>query len=154
MKGEEPVSLLRGKRPSVSMHCQAHECRLNFGKVTGAAQGIGLVCARALLEHGLSKLAIFDVDEVCMHRALQHFHSLDKRYQDDVIVRKVNVVDETAVNENIEHISRMFDGIDILLCFAGITDSKLALEYPIDSWKKIFDVNLHGTFLTARATAR
>ena len=48
----------------------------------------------------------------------------------------------------------MFGGIDILLCFAGITDSKLAVEYPIEQWRRIFDVNVHGSFLVARAVAR
>ena len=128
--------------------------RTEDGKVTGGAQGIGLVCARALLEHGLSKLAIFDVDEGCMQRALEHFHCLDKRYQEDIIVRRVDIADESAVNTNVEDVSKSFDGIDVLVCFAGITDSKLAVEYPIDLWKKIFDVNLHGTFLVARAVAR
>ena len=112
------------------------------------------MCARALLEHGLAKLAIFDVDEGCMQRALDHFHSLDQRYRDDVLICKVDIADEAAVDTNVERVSESLDGIDILVSFAGITDSKLAVEYPIESWKKIFDVNLHGSFLVSRAVAR
>ena len=89
-----------------------------------------------------------------MQRALDHFHSLDQRLIEDVVVRKVDVADEGAVNANVEDVSKLFHGIDILVSFAGITDSKLAVEYPIDSWKKIFDVNLHGCFLVSRAVAR
>ena len=122
--------------------------------MTGGGQGLGLVSARALLEHGLSKLAIFDIDEQVGLAALQHFHSLDARYKQDVIVRKVDIANEASVNENVEMVASTFGGIDILVNFAGITGSKLAVEYLIDDWKKIFDVNLHGSFLVARAVAK
>ena len=122
--------------------------------MTGGAQGLGLASARAMLEHGLSKLAIFDVDEKCIGEALLHFSGLEDRYVDDVSARIVDVSDENAVNEEVAEVSGVLGGIDILVSFAGITGSKLAVEYPIDEWKKIFDVNLHGSFLIARALAR
>lgn len=64
------------------------------------------------------------------------------------------MTDEARVNEAVNGISKEFGGIDILLCFAGITDSKLAVDYPIEQWRRIFDVNVHGSFLVARAVAR
>ena len=66
----------------------------------------------------------------------------------------VDVTNEEAVNIAVDRVDSLFGGVDILLCFAGITESKLAVEYPIDSWRKIFDVNVHGSFLVARAVAR
>ena len=123
-------------------------------KVTGGAQGLGFVAARALLDHGLSKLAIFDIDEPSGQRAVGHLLSLDESYATKVWFRKVDVAEEESVNGNVRAVAEWFGGIDILVCFAGITDSKLAVEYPIDSWKKIFDVNLHGSFLVARAVSR
>ena len=122
--------------------------------MTGGAQGLGLVCARALLEHGVSDLAIFDVDEGCGARALEHLRGLDKNNQRKIIFQSVDVTDESAVDKAVRNTVESFDGIDILLCFAGITESKLAVEYPIDSWRRIFDVNIHGSFLVARAFAR
>lgn len=122
--------------------------------MTGGAQGLGLVCSRALLEHGVSHLAIFDVDEGCGARALDHLRGLDKNNQWTLLFRSVDVTDESAVDNAVQKTVESFDGIDILLCFAGITESKLAVEYPIDSWRRIFDVNIHGSFLVARAFAR
>ena len=122
--------------------------------MTGGAQGLGLVCARALLEHGVSHLAIFDVDEGCGVRALDHLRGLDKDNQWTLSFQSVDVTDENAVDKAVQNTVESFDGIDILLCFAGITESKLAVEYPIDSWRRIFDVNIHGSFLVARAFAR
>lgn len=107
-----------------------------------------------MLEHGLSRLAIFDVDERCMGEALQHLSSLEERYVNDVTAHVVDISDEKIVDEKVAEVSGLLGGIDILVSFAGITGSKLAVEYPIDEWKKIFDVNLHGSFLIARAVAR
>lgn len=122
--------------------------------VTGGAQGLGLVCARALLEHGVDKLAIFDVDEDMAAQALKHVESISNDEKPTILFKKVDVTDETSVNEAVNEVSEHFDGIQILLCFAGITESKLAVEYNIDSWRRIFDVNIHGSFLVARAVAR
>ncbi|CAF9921027.1 hypothetical protein IMSHALPRED_005071 [Imshaugia aleurites] len=122
--------------------------------VTGGAQGLGLVCARALLEHGVEKLAIFDVDETMGAKALEHFESTCKGEKPTVLFRKVDVANEASVNDAVTDVSASFNGIAILLCFAGITESKLAVEYNIDSWRHIFDVNVHGSFLVARAVAR
>lgn len=123
--------------------------------MTGGAQGLGLVCARALLEHGVSHLAIFDVDHECGHRALAHLRSLYRNEaQPGLVFQLVDVTDENSIDEAVKAVSEVFEGVDILLCFAGITESKLAVEYPIDSWRRIFDVNVHGSFLVARAVAR
>lgn len=123
--------------------------------MTGGAQGLGLVCARALLEHGVSALAIFDVDERMGGEAVEHFRRMsDGGSEPTVVFKKVDVTDEECVNEAVGDVSWRFDGVEILLCFAGITESRLAVEYEIGSWRRIFDVNVHGSFLVARAVAR
>ena len=71
-----------------------------------------------------------------------------------MLFKKVDVSDEDSVNEAVADVSESFNGIEILICFAGITGSKLAVEYDIESWRRIFDVNVHGSFLVARAVAR
>ena len=125
--------------------------------MTGGAQGLGFASARALLEHGISRLVIFDVDKDMCTRAVDALkatfipHVFRKL---SITSRTLDVSDEAAVNKAIDYYDREWEGIDILLCFAGITESKLAIEYPIDSWKQIFDVNVHGCFLVARAVAR
>ena len=124
--------------------------------MTGGAQGLGLVCARALLEHSVSHLAIFDVDEKQGAAALEHYQSVCDREDSKpaIVFRKVDVTNEEIVNDAVKEISSHFGGIDILICFAGITGSRLAVEYPIEDWRRIFDVNVHGSFLVARAVAR
>ena len=122
----------------------------------------------------MEKLAIFDVDEEMGAKAVEHFYQtcdssgnstgndssgsggdgVEEGKRLTVIFRKVDVSDETAVDEAVKDVVEQFDGVDILLCFAGISESKLSIEYDIESWRRIFDVNLHGCFLVARAFAR
>lgn len=123
--------------------------------VTGGAQGLGFVCARALLEHGVAYLAIFDVNPECGEKALAHLQGLYQNNEPpETVFKLVDVTDEGSVDEAVNGVAQHFEGVDILLCFAGITESRLAVEYPIDSWRRIFDVNVHGSFLVARAVAR
>ncbi|KAL8682058.1 MAG: hypothetical protein Q9186_001847 [Xanthomendoza sp. 1 TL-2023] len=122
--------------------------------VTGGAQGLGLVSARAMLEHGVSHIAIFDVDEEQGTRACDHLMSLHQDPRPTVLFRAVDVSDEAVVNSSVEEVAVAFDGIDVLVCFAGITGSELSIEYDIQRWRNIFDVNLHGSFLVARSVAR
>ncbi|KAL8851244.1 MAG: hypothetical protein Q9221_003875 [Calogaya cf. arnoldii] len=122
--------------------------------VTGAAQGLGLVSARAMLEHGVSHLAIFDVDESQGSAACEHLLSLYGDNKPEVVFRAVDVSDEAVVNSNVDEVAAAFGGIDLLVCFAGITGSELSVDYDIQKWKNVFDVNLHGSFLVARSVAR
>ena len=122
--------------------------------MTGGAQGLGLVCARTLLEHDVTHLAIFDVDEIQGAAAVEHYSSFGLERAPEVIFKKVDVTNEEAVDQAVSEVSSKFGGIDILLCFAGITGSKLAVEYPIDEWRRIIDVNVNGSFLVARAVAK
>ena len=112
------------------------------------------MCARALIEHGVTHLAIFDVDGIKNAAALNYLSSLGKDEGPHIDIHEVDVTDEVAVNGAIDSVSATFGGIDILLCFAGITGCELAVDYDISRWRKIVDVNLHGSFLVARAVAR
>ena len=122
--------------------------------MTGGAQGLGLVSARALLEHGVSHLAIFDVDAEQGAAAVEHYRAISKETNPVIRFKKVDISDEETVNRAVGEVTSEFGNIDILLCFAGITGSRLSVEYPIDQWRRIMDVNINGSFLVARAVAR
>lgn len=113
-----------------------------------------MVCARALLEHGVTHLAIFDIDEQQGAAAVEHYISISEETKPVIVFKKVDVTNEENVNRAVGKVSQEFGNIDILLCFAGITGSKLAVEYPVDEWRRIMDVNVNGSFLVARAVAR
>lgn len=101
-------------------------------------------------------MAIFDVDKKQGHEAVTHLNSLfdEEATKPLVLFKAVDVTNEVTVNSTVEEIAKLFGGIDLLVCFAGITGSELSIEYDIERWKKIFDVNVHGSFLVARSVAR
>ncbi|KAL8631461.1 hypothetical protein Q9189_002790 [Teloschistes chrysophthalmus] len=105
---------------------------------------------------GKKAIAIFDVDEKQGHEALEHLSKLHQGSESKPVIdfRCVDVTDETAVNVAVFEVAQAFGGIDLLVSFAGITGSDLSVNYDIQKWKQIFDVNLHGSFLVARAVAR
>ncbi|MCJ1275445.1 hypothetical protein MMC21_003248, partial [Puttea exsequens] len=117
------------------------------------AQGLGLATARALLEHSLTHLAILDFDTSALAAALDHLRAVSS-HDVEIIARIVDVSDEASVDEAVSSVAEAFAGLDVLVCFAGISGSEAAVEYDIARWKRIFDVNLHGSFLVARAFAR
>ena len=112
--------------------------------VTGGAQGFGLDVAKRFLESG-AKVFIWDIDEKLLKSAVDEiknpnlFYSVVdiSKYQD---VEK-NVVDITSKTN-----------IDILINNAGITGPTGPLwEYDVDTWNKIVQINLMGTFNCCRA---
>ncbi len=107
-----------------------------------------------MLEHGVSHLAIFDVDQSQASAACTHLLSLHRDNKPEVLFRALDVTDEAVVNSTIDEVAAAFGGIDLLVCFAGITGSELSVEYDIQRWRNIFDVNLHGSFLVARSVAK
>ncbi len=45
--------------------------------------------------------------------------------------------------------------IDILVCSAGVAgQNAMVIDYPIDEWKRVFDINVNGLFYCNRFVAR
>ena len=70
----------------------------------------------------------------------------------DTRVFPLDVADAAAVERVAQATAAAFGGIDVLVCSAGITGPNVPLaDYPVDEWKRVFDVNVHGVFLCNRA---
>ena len=110
--------------------------------------------ARGMLEHGLSKLALLDVDSQEGLRAAQALAEEFTGRADDIVFRTLDVTRGEDVSKVITGIAEEFGKIDVLLCFAGIVNAVRAIEYEPASFREICDVNTVGTFLTAQAVGR
>lgn len=120
--------------------------------VTGGAGGIGSVACRALLEHGLQSLAIFDMSPDMTSTLVS---KLQSEFPDATIIfREVDVTNDASVEKAVAETENVFGSIDILLCFAGITGSIHALEITPSKWRKMFDINTTGAFLCSQAVAK
>ena len=97
--------------------------------VTGGASGIGEAVVRRIEAEG-GKVVVWDVNGGI----------------------KVDISDHESVERAAAETIRQVGGIDILVNSAGITGPTVPLaEFPVDSWKRVIDINLNGAFYCNRA---
>ncbi len=112
--------------------------------ITGGAMGIGLAVAQRLVASG-AQVALWDRDEKALAQAKAALGSAAHAWQ-------LDVADAAAVARVAQATAEACGGIDVLVCSAGITGPNVPLaDYPVDEWKRVFDVNVHGVFLCNRA---
>jgi 2-dehydro-3-deoxy-L-rhamnonate dehydrogenase (NAD+) len=112
--------------------------------ITGGAAGIGLAVAQRLAAGG-AKVALWDRDE----RALA---SANEKLDRAAVPQRVDVTDASAVERAAKAASSELGGLDVLVCSAGITGPNATTwEYPVEAWRQVFDVNVHGLFHCNRA---
>ena len=107
--------------------------------ITGGAQGFGLDIAKKFLSFG-AKVFIWDIDENELIKATKEINNPNLEY---------NLVDVSNFKEIESTVKKIVSNnkIDILINNAGITGSTTELwNYNNDDWKKIIEINLHGTF--------
>jgi 3-oxoacyl-[acyl-carrier protein] reductase len=113
--------------------------------VTGGARGIGLACAAKIVEGG-GRVALWDRD---MDRAKQSAASLGK-----AIAVEVDVTSEQSIASALAKTEKDLAAPDILVASAGITGpNTTVIQYPVEAWKQVLDINLTGVFLSNRAVA-
>ncbi|KAJ3810884.1 hypothetical protein F5876DRAFT_76345 [Lentinula aff. lateritia] len=121
--------------------------------VTGAG-GIGLSAIRALLEHGASGIAIFDVP-VSYATSTPAINDLRQDFpQAKIATYNVDVRDEELVNKTVDLVIADFGVVNMLLCFAGVVGCEHAHELKADDWKRVMDVNVTGSWFCAQAVGK
>ncbi|KAK5992970.1 3-oxoacyl-[acyl-carrier-protein] reductase FabG [Cladobotryum mycophilum] len=113
--------------------------------VTGAASGIGEATAFALAEHGITKLAISDVNEAALEKTAAAIR--EKYPQIEVLSLKVNVASIDEVKAALAEIVAKFGRLDVAINNAGIRGVTSQLhEMSETSWTEVLDINLNGVF--------
>ena len=113
--------------------------------VTGGARGIGLACA-AKITAGGGRVALWDRD---LERARQSAATLK-----GAIAVSVDVTNEESIAKALAATEKDLAAPDILVASAGITGpNTTVVNYPVDAWRQVIDINLTGVFLCNRAVA-
>jgi NAD(P)-dependent dehydrogenase (short-subunit alcohol dehydrogenase family) len=108
--------------------------------VTGGSSGIGEATVQRMLSSG-AKVAVWDMNIPSTNYD-----------PDSFVFIKTNVSDETSIANATTKTLERFARVDSLVNSAGVAGINAPVdEYPIDEWKRVIDINLHGTFLTCRA---
>jgi 3-oxoacyl-[acyl-carrier protein] reductase len=108
--------------------------------ITGGAMGIGLAVARRLAASG-ARIALWDRDAAALAKAQAALGG-------DTLTQALDVADAAGVEAAAKATAAALGRIDALVCSAGITGPNTTTwDYPVDDWKRVFDVNVHGVFL-------
>ncbi|KAE8394722.1 hypothetical protein BDV23DRAFT_147020 [Aspergillus alliaceus] len=121
--------------------------------VSGAARGLGLTQAEALLEAGAKVYALDRLEEPS-----PEFYEIQQRAKEELGTelhyRRIDVRDTEFLENTIESIANIEGRMDGLVAAAGIQQETPALEYSAQDANTMFEVNVTGVFMTAKAVAK
>ena len=111
--------------------------------VTGGASGLGKAAAARIVAEG-GKVALWDLNADALKAAAEEIGASH--------VVALDVADADAVSAAAEQTHGLLGGIDILIASAGITGATVPVQdFPLDSWRRVIDINLNGVFYCCRA---
>jgi len=111
--------------------------------VTGGATGLGYAIAQRLIASGGS-VTLWDRDQAGATRAAQALGAAADTVQ-------VDVADHASVRAAVAATRERHDRVHALVNSAGITGPNSTVwDYPVEAWRQVFDVNLHGLFYCCR----
>jgi NAD(P)-dependent dehydrogenase (short-subunit alcohol dehydrogenase family) len=114
--------------------------------ITGGSRGIGLALARELIGHGAA-VALGARDAERLQQAANELSAQSP----DVLAHPLDVTDESSVRDFFAAVTARFGRLDILVNNAGAFDGGPFADLSLETWNKVIDTCLTGTFLCSRA---
>jgi NAD(P)-dependent dehydrogenase (short-subunit alcohol dehydrogenase family) len=116
--------------------------------VTGGARGLGFAFAQALCGHG-ARVVLADLRAEQLRASVEQLRAQGH----DAHGLAVDVSDPAAIAACAAEAVRLLGGLDGLVNNAAVTDSggRSVDELDIDTWDRVMDVNVRGTWLMTRA---
>ena len=117
--------------------------------VTGGASGLGEATAREFLSQG-AKVALFD-------RNAERGALLQAELGDSVLFVNTDVTDEVSVSAALEQVIETLGKPSVCVNCAGVASATKTVNrdgaHPLDSFSKVVNINLIGTFNVLRLVA-
>jgi acetoin reductase-like protein len=114
--------------------------------VTGGASGIGKGIVERLAADG-ARVCVADLE-------LDAASRLAGALGDQAIAQAVDVADEKSVDALVAATVDRFGGLDIMVNNAGTIAISPLVDTSLETWQRLFRVNVEGVFLGCRAAAR
>ena len=115
--------------------------------VTGGASGIGLAVAKRIAAEG-GKVTLWDVDQARLDAAVAGIGAQAR-------AERLDITDPAAVEKAAKAAEAAMGRIDALVCSAGVAgQNALVVDYPVEEWKRVFDINVNGLFFCNKFVAR
>jgi NAD(P)-dependent dehydrogenase (short-subunit alcohol dehydrogenase family) len=109
--------------------------------VTGGTSGIGLACARALLEKG-ARVVVAGRNPERGAKAVEGLREASP----DVAFCKTDTSDEQSVRALVDFAVERFGSLDIMVNNAGTGTMATVDQMTGEEWRKVVDINLTGVF--------
>lgn len=109
--------------------------------VTGASSGIGRGCVEQIIGFGGTAIGVDINESTFEHKQYQHY--------------VLSVTNEPAVEKMVNEVAETYSRIDGLMNAAGIWGSgKEFFDMDTDAFRRVFEVNTMGTFLTSKYVSK
>ncbi|MCC8408320.1 gluconate 5-dehydrogenase [Mucilaginibacter sp. UR6-1] len=117
--------------------------------ITGGTHGLGMAMAEGLAKAG-ARLIITSTTPAKLADALAHYKA--QGYEASGYI--FDVTDEPAATVNVAKMEAEHGPIDILVNNAGIIKRVLAVDMPVEDFRRVIDVDLVGAFIMSRLVAK
>ncbi|MHA2423800.1 MAG: SDR family NAD(P)-dependent oxidoreductase [Candidatus Thorarchaeota archaeon] len=113
--------------------------------VTGASGGIGIELTKQLIKEG-SKIT------ACFNTQPRELDVIQKENPDQVAIVKVDIRNESSVQNLFRKANSQFGRVDVAVANAGVANHEGVgiHQMPLPQWDETLQVNLTGVFLTAK----
>lgn len=117
--------------------------------ITGGGRGIGKFIATGLAEAG--------ADLVITSRKMKNLEATAEELMGKFGVTVLPVASDVAKEEDIDNLLKItrekFSRIDVLVNNAGATWGAPTLEFPVEKWDQLFNVNVRGVWMLTQKVA-
>jgi NAD(P)-dependent dehydrogenase (short-subunit alcohol dehydrogenase family) len=117
--------------------------------VTGGGRGLGKFIAAAFAEAGATV--------VIASRKVKNLEAaaaeIEQRYGAEVVPIGCDLASQDDIEKLVASITERFKNIDILVNNAGVTWGAPTLDFPLEKWDYIFNVNVRGVWILTRKVA-
>ena len=115
--------------------------------ITGGTRGIGFSTVRTFLKNA-AKVALLGSKEETVNKAVNELKNENDSYE--VIGFYPNLTNELEIKEMFENVKEKFGKIDIVVNNAGISSKTPLINYTIEEYDKICDLNIKSVFVISK----
>ena len=118
--------------------------------ITGGGRGIGKFIATGLAEAG--------ADLIITSRKMKNLEAtageIEKEHGVNVFPVECDVAQEASIDTLLRAATEKFPRIDILVNNAGVTWGAPTLEFPLEKWDYVFNINVRGLWILTQKVSR
>lgn len=120
-----------------------HILRGRTAVVTGAARGLGEAVARELAARG-ARVALLGLEEDALARTSGELSTASHHWH-------VDITDDHAMARAAEEVRQRLGSVSVVVANAGVAEGGPFVGSDPDTWRRVIDINLVGSAITARS---